>query len=41
MIPAAGDIYNPTAWNFGNSNLSQTSCPSEQVMIDWIYTRHA
>jgi len=41
LIPRESDIYNPTAWNFGNSNLSQTSCPTDTVMIDWIYTKHA
>ncbi len=34
-------MYNPTAWNFGNTKLSPTSCSDESVMIDWIYTRHS
>ncbi len=41
MKSAEGDVYNPTAWNFGNSNLSATSCDNSTEMIDWIYTLHA
>jgi len=40
-VPATSDIYNPTAWNFGNSKLSSTSCDNDTIMIDWIYTIHA
>ena len=29
VIPAENDIYNPTAWNFGNSKLSHTSCAND------------
>ena len=41
IAPAEGDVYNPTAWNFGNTKLSATSCDNSSEMIDWIYTKHA
>jgi sodium/potassium-transporting ATPase subunit alpha len=40
-VPLSTDIYNPTAKNLGNSNLSLTSCTNTSEMIDWIYTVHA
>ena len=41
VVPKQQDIYNPTAWNFGNSNLSHTSCSNNSEMIDWIFTKDA
>lgn len=41
-VPGDNDLYNPTAWNLGNSQLSSVSCGANQkIMIDWIYTEHA
>lgn len=41
VAPNANDIYNPTAWNFGNTNLNANSCQNDSIMIDWIFTQHA
>lgn len=41
ILPAPDDAYSETAWNFGNSHLSSTSCDNHKEMIDWIYTHHA
>jgi hypothetical protein len=38
IIHNSNDVYNPTAWNFGNSALSSTSCNNGNTQqIDWIY----
>ena len=42
FVPGDNDVYNPSAWNFGNSKLSATNCSSNSgEMADWIYTVHA
>lgn len=41
IVPNDNDVYNPTAWNLGNTHLNSTSCSNPKQTVDWLYTKHA